>query len=258
MANAAFTNLASQAAITVVNNKGNIGKSLSDLVKSDIVKATIAAALTAGAMAQLNTIPAMAELGVKLNSGQAGPSEKLTYNLINAGGRALTNTAINGGNLEEALKQALVGGLVDTAHGAVSSQIKAAVFDYLAHKLAHALAECVAGAAAGGAYRDGAIGAAVGEIIAGPGGLIKPRNGMFYIEEEKRNALGLAKLVGGAVSAYAGGNAQTAITTAEAVVTSNAFFADWLALALRPPTRGGVLLCRQVFSCGLAWAAVVV
>jgi hypothetical protein len=102
----------------------------------------------------------------------------------------------------------------------------------LAHKLAHALAGCAAGAAAGGVCRDGAIGAAIGEIIAGPGGLLKPKNGMFYTEEEKRNVLAITKLVGGAVSAYAGGNAQTAITTAEVAVTNNAFFVPALAVLM--------------------------
>lgn len=219
MANAAFMSLSSQAAITLVNNKGNIGKTLSDLARSDTVKATVAAALTAGVLDKVGALE-----GMKSLKDSSAFTDKLTHNLVNAGGRALTNTAINGGNLEEALKQALVGGLVDTAHGEVASQIKVLEGDYLAHKLAHALAGCVAGEAAGGACRDGAIGAAVGEIIAGPGGLLKPQNGMFYTEEEKRNVLAVTKLVGGAVSAYAGGDAQTAITTAETAVSNNAFF----------------------------------
>ncbi|MDO9571255.1 MAG: DUF637 domain-containing protein [Hydrogenophaga sp.] len=219
MANAAFMSLASTAAITFVNNKGNIGKTLEALARSETVKGIIAAALTAGVLDKLNATQTLSDLSKK-----TGFSDKLTYNLINAGGRALTNTAINGGNLEDALKQALIGGLVDTVHGQVASQFKVLESEYLAHKLAHALAGCVAGAAAGGACKDGAIGAAVGEVIAGPGGLLKPKNGMFYTEEEKRNVLAVAKLVGGAVSAYAGGDAQTAITTAETAVTNNAFF----------------------------------
>jgi len=177
------------------------------------------AALTAGVMDQLAATNTMKELSTK-----TGFSEKLTYNLINATGRALTNAAFNGGSLEDALKSALVGGLVDTAHGQAASAIKSLEADYLAHKLAHALAGWVAGAAVGGTCRDGAVGAAVGEVIAGPGGLLKPRNGMFYTEEEKRDVLAMTKLVAGATSAYAGGNAQTAITTAETAVTNNAFF----------------------------------
>ncbi len=156
-------------------------------------------------------------------SGQTGFSEKLTYNLINATGRALTNTAINGGNLEDALKQALIGGIVDTAHGQVAGKIAGIQTDYLAHKLAHALAGCVAGAAAGGACKDGAIGGAVGEIVAEM--FDKQRPGMFASAAEKQafnaKVLGYSKLVAGAVSAYAGGNAQTAITTAETAVANN-------------------------------------
>ena len=124
MANAAFSSLAAQASIIFVNNKGDIGKTLKELGSSQTVKATIAAALTAGVLEKLGATSGMSDIKDKLAKGTAGFSEKLTYNLINATGRALTNTAINGGNLEDALKQALIGGIVDTAHGQVASQIK--------------------------------------------------------------------------------------------------------------------------------------
>ena len=146
-ANAAFTSLAAQASISFINNKGDINKTLKELGSSQTVKATIAAALTAGVLDKLGATSGMSDIKDKLAKGTAGFSEKLTYNLINATGRALTNTAINGGNLEDALKQALIGGLVDTAHGQVASQIKGIEADYLAHKLAHALAGCAAVAA---------------------------------------------------------------------------------------------------------------
>ncbi|MDP3373946.1 MAG: DUF637 domain-containing protein [Hydrogenophaga sp.] len=217
-ANAAFSSLAAQASITLVNNKGNIGKTLKDLAKSDIVKATIAAALTAGVLDKLNATQTLQDLSKK-----TGFSDKLTYNLINAGGRALTNTAINGGNLEDALKQALIGGLVDTVHGQVASQFKVLESEYLAHKLAHALAGCVAGAAASGTCKDGAIGGAVGEIVAE---MFKGQKPGAYastaeIDAYNQKVLGYSKLVAGAVSAYSGGNAQTAITTAETAVRNN-------------------------------------
>lgn len=133
------------------------------------------------------------------------------------------NTAINGGNLEDALKTALLGGLVDTVHGQVASAIKGLEADYLAHKLAHALAGCVAGAAAGGTCKDGAIGSAVGEMVAD---LFKDQKPGVYATEADWAAydakvLTYTKLVAGAVSAYAGGDAQTAITTAETAVRNN-------------------------------------
>jgi hypothetical protein len=218
MANAAFMNLASTAAITFVNNKGNIGKTLEALAKSETVKGIIAAALTAGVMDKLGATTTMKDLSAK-----TGFSEKLTYNLINAGGRALTNTAINGGNLEDALKQALIDGLVDTAHGQVASQIKLLEADYLAHKLAHALAGCIAGAAAQGTCKDGAIGGAVGEIVAEMFKGQRPGASASASEWDAYNqkVLGYSKLVAGAVSAYSGGNAQTAITTGETAVRNN-------------------------------------
>lgn len=214
MANAAFTSLAAQASITLINNKGDIGKTLKDMSSSSTVKATLAAVLTAGVIDKLG---ATSTLETLRNSG--GFSDKLTFNLINATGRALTNTAINGGNLEDTLKAALVGGLVDTAHGEAASVIKGLESQYLAHKLAHALAGCVAGAAAGGACKDGAIGAAIGEVVAQ---LMPPNNGIAYSNTEKVNVLAMSKLIAGATAAYAGGNAQTAINTAETAVQNNA------------------------------------
>jgi filamentous hemagglutinin len=218
MANAAFASLAAQASITLINNKGDVGKTLKELASSQTVKATIAAALTAGVLEQLGSTSAMKELATK-----TGFSEKLTYNLINASGRALTNTAINGGNLEDALKQALIGGLVDTAHGQVASKIGQASMEYVSHKLAHALAGCVAGAAAGGACKDGAIGGAVGEIVAE---MFKGKAPAWNASEAEWSAFdaqmkAYGKLVAGAVSAYSGGNAQTAITTAEVAIDNN-------------------------------------
>lgn len=227
-ANAAFISLSSQAAITLVNNGGDIGKTLRDLGKSDTVKAALTAALTAGVLDKIGALPDIKAL----NGANATMADKFTLSLINAGGRALTNTAINGGSLEQALTDAIVGGLVDTAHGEVASHIKILEGQYIAHKLAHALAGCIAGAAAQGSCKDGAIGGAVGEMVAQ---LMPPANGMFYTEAEKTRVLGLSKIVAGATSAYAGGNGQTAITTAETAVSNNAFFVPplvyWLAAA---------------------------
>ncbi len=223
MADAAFTSLASQAAISFVNNKGDLGKTLKDLGRSETVKATLAAMLTAGALSQIDGLGSVKDLKSSTAFG-----DQLTYNLINAGGRALTHTAIEGGDLEDALKQAILGAAVDTLHGEAASKIKTLEADYLAHKLAHALAGCVAGAAANGDCRDGAIGAAVGEVVAE---LMPPANGIAYSESEKDNVLALSKLVAGATSAYAGGDAQTAITTAETAVRNNALIPVIVGLA---------------------------
>lgn len=225
MADAAFNSLAAQAAIVFVNNKGDIGKTLRDLGSSDAVKAVIAAALTAGVLESLTAgSTELSGIRQQIRNGQAGLSENLTFNLINAGGRALTNTVVSGGDLETALKSALLGGLVDTAHGGVASTIKGIEADYLVHKLAHALAGCVAGAAAGGECRDGAIGGAVGEVVAELFKGQKPdlsTASYSEINAYREKVVGYSKLVAGALSAYAGGDAQTAIATAETAVRNN-------------------------------------
>jgi hypothetical protein len=54
MANAAFNSLSAQAAIRLVNNRGDIGRTLSELAASDAVRATLAAALTVGVLERIN------------------------------------------------------------------------------------------------------------------------------------------------------------------------------------------------------------
>jgi Possible hemagglutinin (DUF637)/Pre-toxin domain with VENN motif len=240
---AAVLSIRTQAVITLVNNKGNVGKTLSDLASSNTVKAAVAAALTVGVLNQVAALPGMQTL----SQGKEF-TDKLTYNLINAAGRALTSTAINGGTLESALKDALVGGMVDTAQGAAASQIKllegTTFTDYAIHKLAHALAGCVAGAAAGGACQDGAIGAAVGEMVAGL--FTKPGINATAAELAAfdNKVLAYSKLVAGGISAYAGGNAQTAITSAETAVRNN-----YLTETQKQQRDRAIAACKESLAC---------
>ncbi len=222
MANAAFTSLAQQASILLVNNKGNIGKTLKDLGKSSVVKSMLTSIITAGVMDKLGNTQMMKDLkaaGAISNKF----SDKLTYNLINATGRAVTETALNGGSLEDSLKAGLLGAMVETAHGDVASKIGEAKLDYISHKVLHALAGCVAGAASGGACKDGAIGGAVGEIVAQT---FKDQVPLWDAPESEWQDFddkikGYGKLVAGAVSAYAGGDPQTAMKTAETAIDNN-------------------------------------
>jgi hypothetical protein len=78
----------------------------------------------------------------------------------------------------------------------------------------------VAANAVNAACRDGAVGAAVGEMVAQA---MPPKNGIAYSDAEKNTVMGYAKIISGGVAAYAGGNAQTAINSADTAVTNNAF-----------------------------------
>jgi filamentous hemagglutinin len=51
---AALSTAASQAAVSLANNKGDIGKTLSDMGKSESIKAIITSAVTAGALQSIN------------------------------------------------------------------------------------------------------------------------------------------------------------------------------------------------------------
>ncbi|ASK27148.1 hemagglutinin [Neisseria chenwenguii] len=222
IANAAFTSLATQASISLVNNKGNVGKTLKELGRSRTVKNLVVAAATAGVSNKIGT------------SALANVSDKqwvnnMTVNLADAGSAALINTAVNGGSLKDNLEANILAALVNTAHGEAASKIKGLDQHYVAHKIAHAVAGCAAAAANKGKCQDGAIGAAVGEIVGEA--LVKNTDfsGMTASEIEKTKAqiTAYAKLVAGTTVGITGGNVDVAANAAETSVKNNALDIIW-------------------------------
>ncbi|WP_375055087.1 DUF637 domain-containing protein [Zobellella sp. DQSA1] len=214
MLDAALGSLATQASITLINNRGNLGNTLKELGSSRVARATITAALTAGVLEHIGALNSIKEL-----ANSTAWQDQLTVNLVNASGQSLTNAAINGGKLSDALREALRTGLVNQVHGMAASHIKELEKYYVAHKQAHAHGG--AGAAVGGRCADGAIGAAVGEMVAE----LQDKPGATAGEQEwqayRANTLALSKITAGAITAYAGGNAQTAINSADTAVRNN-------------------------------------
>ncbi|HFC7325904.1 TPA: DUF637 domain-containing protein [Neisseria meningitidis] len=217
IANAAFTSLATQASISLVNNKGNVGKTLKELGRSRTVKNLVVAAATAGVSNKLGA------------SSLATWSEtpwvnNLNVNLANAGSAALINTAVNGGSLKDNLEANILAALVNTAHGEAASKIKGLDQHYVAHKIAHAVAGCAAAAANKGKCQDGAIGAAVGEIV----GEALVKNTDFsdmtpeQLDLEVKKITAYAKLAAGTVAGVTGGDVNTAAQTAQNAVENNA------------------------------------
>lgn len=162
---AALSALASQAAIAIINNQGDLGGALKDLGSSENIKGLLAAAVTGGVLARLN-MPATGEPAVK--GGAQTFTTQLRQNLQAGAAKAIINTAIYGGSLEENLKNSLLTAFVDTAAAQGANAIGDMNLDYVTNKLAHAIAGCAAGVAASGGSGcgAGAIGAAVGEIAA--------------------------------------------------------------------------------------------
>ncbi|MDC4710403.1 DUF637 domain-containing protein [Acinetobacter baumannii] len=216
MTQAALTSLATQASVSLINNGGNIGKTLKELGSKDSVKNLAVSVITAGLLSQASTA-----LNLKLDStALSDRSIRLINNFTTSIGSTLVQTAIKGGDLEENLKVALLSGLAGALQGQMAENIKGLEdINYIAHKLAHALAGCIAGAVQG-QCQAGAIGGAVGEIVAG---FTPPSSGLLYTEEEKQKILMVGQLTSGIIAAYAGYDVNVASNSANIALTNNAF-----------------------------------
>ncbi|WP_232617379.1 DUF637 domain-containing protein [Neisseria meningitidis] len=219
VADAAFTALVSQASISLINNKGNIGNTLKELGRSSTVKNLVVAAATAGVADKIGA-------SALNNVSDKQWINNLTVNLANAGSAALINTAVNGGSLKDNLEANILAALVNTAHGEAASKIKQLDQHYIVHKIAHAIAGCAAAAANKGKCQDGAIGAAVGEIVGEA--LVKntdfSRMSATEIEKSKAKITAYSKLVAGTASAVVGGDVNTAANAAQIAVENNTLY----------------------------------
>ena len=219
VADAAFTALVSQASISLINNKGNIGNTLKELGRSRTVKNLVVAAATAGVADKIGA-------SALNNISDKQWVNDLTVNLANAGSAALINTTVNGGSLKDNLEANILAALVNTAHGEAASKIKQLDHHYIAHKIAHAVAGCAAAAANKGKCQDGAIGAAVGEIVGEA--LVKntdfSRMSATEIEKAKAKITAYSKLVAGTASAVAGRDVNTAANAAQIAVENNTLY----------------------------------
>ncbi|HGI8277846.1 TPA: DUF637 domain-containing protein [Neisseria meningitidis] len=214
---AAFASLASQASVSFINNKGDVGKTLKELGRSSTVKNLVVAAATAGVADKIGA-------SALNNVSDKQWINNLTVNLANAGSAALINTAVNGGSLKDNLEANILAALVNTAHGEAASKIKQLDQHYIAHKIAHAIAGCAAAAANKGKCQDGAIGAVVGEIV----GEALVKNTDFsdmtpeQLDLEVKKITAYAKLAAGTVAGVTGGDVNTAAQTAQNAVENNA------------------------------------
>lgn len=219
MANAAITSLATQAGVSLINNGGDIGKTLKDLGSKDSIKNLATSVVTAGLMSQVGSA-----LNLKPDSTML--PDRLLNNITSSVGSTLVQTAIKGGDLEENLKVALLSGLAGALQGELASQIGDSLYkadptilQYTIHKIAHAAAGCAAAAATKASCEAGAIGAGVGEIVASL--MPKPINGIEYNDEEKVKIKNMGKVVAGVVSAYAGYDVNTAANSADIAIQNN-------------------------------------
>lgn len=219
MTQAAITTLATQASVSLINNGGDITKTLNELGSKDSVRGLATSIVTAGLLSQVST-------ALNLKPDSTYFPDRLMNNFTTSVGSTLVQTAINGGDLQDNLKKALLAGLTGALQGELASQIGNSLdkvdlntFEYVLHKVAHAAAGCAAAAATKASCEAGAIGAGVGEIVAGL--MPDPANGIEYTDAEKLKIRNIGKLVSGTVAAYAGYDVNTAANSADTAIQNN-------------------------------------
>lgn len=227
MINAAVTSIATQASVGLVNNQGNVSKTLKDLGSKENIKSLATSIATAGVLSQLADTKIMQDINglTKTGSFVTDLTARTTQGVMNAGATTLVDFAINGGSLSEKLSTALLLNTANSLQGALSVQIKGLEnSDYLLHKIAHAAAGCVSAMVAKANCEAGAIGAAVGEIVAEEmDRSIGDQN--FKTDQDildyQQKVRSVSKLVAGTIAGLTGYDVNTAANTAEIAIANN-------------------------------------
>lgn len=231
MANAAITSLATQASIGLINNGGDIGKTLKDLGSKDSIKSLATSVVTAGVLSQLSNTELMSDLSKMTKQGEFMKEivGRTTQGIVNAGASSLVSTAINGGSLSENLGNAILANTAVALQASLSGQIKTLEsseldMDYVLHKVAHAAAGCVAASISKSECEAGAIGAAVGEIVAEQMDKSidsKSFNSDADIQKYQQKVRDVSKLVASSVATLTGYDPTTAASSAEVAILNN-------------------------------------
>jgi filamentous hemagglutinin family protein len=201
---AGLTSLASSAAVSFVNNGGDLGKTLHDMGSSQNIKGIALAMVSAGVLSELNSTMGLDK--VKVTDGfTANLNKAIINNLANA----TMTSAITGTPLEDNIKTGLVSAFISAGAGSAAFEIgEKTANDQMAKALAHAIAGCVAGAAGqgSGGCSAGATGAVVGELAAqwyDPNGTKKPEDTLNFV-----------KVVTAAAAAITGNGSAASVSTA--------------------------------------------
>ena len=232
MVSAAVQTIASQAAVALINNQGNVGKTLHDLGSKDNIKAFAASVVSAGVMQGVSG-------ALKLPNKPVGFTQHLQKNALNAGVKASVNVA-QGQDVKRSLVDGLKGAAIGAAAGWGANQISearaAGDLDSLGHKIAHAglggaMGFAISGTASGAGA--GAMAAVVAETVAEVyrDSVLKGANGPEDVTPDKwddiqERGIALAKIAGVAAVALAGQDkhADLAAQVGGNAAENNAFF----------------------------------
>jgi adhesin HecA-like repeat protein len=214
--------LTTQATVTLINNKGNLGKTLSDLGRDETIRNVASAMVTAGALNALagsisvpnadGTFTPLAQV-----SGRSDLVAQIGKNVINNTASAVIDTAINGGDLGDKLAQAITTSVIDAAGASAANSV--GDLEGFGNRMGHLVVGCALGAAKGGDCGSGAIGGLAGELAAEwYGGNREPVSAT-----QASKTVDVARLFGALAVTLVGGDAQVGATAA-----GNAAQNNWL------------------------------
>lgn len=165
------TALASQAAVSFVNNDGDIGKVLKEMGSSESIKNIATAMVTAGVLQGLSEV--LPENLARATNGSAKFGDQLQRQLIDGAASAVVRSAINGTSLEDELRSGLTNALLNTVAAQSADGIGQLKYDAdinaFTQNVLHAIAGCAVGAVRADSSSGcgaGALGAVIGELTA--------------------------------------------------------------------------------------------
>lgn len=178
-ADAAFTSLCAQAAISLANNKGDLGGVFKDLISERAVRSLATSILTAAIIAGVDATffkPEMADaadkattIGDHISNVVADLPGAIQQGVVHGTISGAVDTAINGGDLGQNLLGSIQGAVVAEIGASAATEIGAAYHNGNINKAAQYIAHAALGGAMdlalGGDGASGAVGAVVGEAV---------------------------------------------------------------------------------------------
>ncbi|MBD9665678.1 filamentous hemagglutinin N-terminal domain-containing protein [Variovorax sp. VRV01] len=238
---AGVTALASRAAVSFVNNNGDIGKVLEELGSSEGVKNIATAMVTAGVLQGLSEV--LPDRLAHATNGSALFTDQLQRQLIDGAASAVVRSAINGTSLEDELRSGLTDALLNTIAAQSADGIGKLTYDgdinAFTQNVLHAIAGCAVGAVRADSSSGcgaGALGAVIGELTAGAFGRDEYGNVMPGAVEMTQ----VLAAIGGAVAGLDAEGIYIAAASSANAATNNA-----LSLRGSDKLKGDLRACSE-------------
>ena len=215
MASAVLTSMASSGAVSLINNKGNLGATLKDALSTSSLKNDVLAGLTAGIGYELPYNPAVFSV------------DNLEKAAVTSVANAVAKTAVEGGSLQGNLVGSLAGAAINVGGATVANDIGGTYLpDGSLTKIGmHALLGGVLSVAQGGDFKTGALAAGADEaVVKSLSDLVMPdpaTANSVTLQQAQQRLVALSGLVGILAATATGGNASIGASVAENATQNN-------------------------------------